>query len=77
MSRWSAYGWSAHASGLAFVVATAVVACAVVSGVLLLVPASAGTPGMSVKVTPNHGLVNGQTVRISGHGLPTLTAAVR
>jgi hypothetical protein len=45
------------------------------SGVLLLLdagPASAtvtGTPGMVVKVTPDHGLVNGQTVTISGHGL--------
>ncbi len=69
MSRWSTCRWSTHVSELSAVVASAVVACAVVSGVLLLVPASASTPGMSVKVTPNRGLVNGQAVTISGHGL--------
>jgi hypothetical protein len=56
MSRWSAY-----LSGLGAVVASAVV--------LLAGPASAGTPGMSVKVTPNRGLVNGELVTISGRGL--------
>jgi hypothetical protein len=57
--------WSTHVSGLGAVVAWAVVA----SVVLLAGPASATTPGMSVKVTPNRGLVNGQMVTISGHGL--------
>ncbi len=46
-----------------------VAASAVVSAVLLAGPASAGSAGVWVKVTPNHGLVNGQTVTISGHGL--------
>jgi hypothetical protein len=68
MSRWSAYRWSTHAPGLGAFVAFAIVACA---GVLFAGPAAAsvGTPGMVVKVTPNHGLVNGRTVTISGHGL--------
>jgi hypothetical protein len=57
--------WSTHASGLGAVVAWAVVA----SIVLLAGPASAGTSGMSVKVSPNRGLVNGEMVTISGHGL--------
>jgi hypothetical protein len=33
-------------------------------------PAQAGTPGMVVKITPNQGLKAGQTVTVTGHGLP-------
>jgi hypothetical protein len=33
-------------------------------------PAQAGTPGLVVKVTPSQGLKTGQTVVVSGHGLP-------
>ena len=36
----------------------------------LALPAGAGTPGVVVKVAPNHGLKPGQTVTVSGHGLP-------
>ena len=62
MSRWSAYRWSAHACALVAVVAAA-------SSVLLAGPATAGTPGLTVKVTPDRGLVNGQVVTVSGGGL--------
>jgi hypothetical protein len=34
------------------------------------VPAEAGTPGMVIKVTPSQGLKAGQTVTVTGHGLP-------
>ena len=63
MARWSAYRSWAHASalGVAFLVAVA-------SGVLLAGPAAAHTT-LSVKVSPDRGLVNGQVVTISGHGL--------
>jgi hypothetical protein len=66
MSRWSAYRWSAHASALG-----ATVVCATVSTVLLAGPASAGATGtvVSVKVSPDRGLVNGQIVTVSGRGL--------
>jgi hypothetical protein len=65
MSRLSEYRWSAHASALG-----ATVLCATVSTVLLAGPASAGTPGgLSVKVSPDRGLVNGQMVTVSGRGL--------
>jgi hypothetical protein len=33
-------------------------------------PAQAGTPGVVVKVSPSQGLKAGQTVTVSGHGLP-------
>jgi hypothetical protein len=74
MSRWSAYRLSAHAPTLGAAVACTAAAAAaaavvVVSGTLLAGPASAGTPGMSIKVTPNRGLVNGQLVTVSGRGL--------
>jgi hypothetical protein len=65
MSRWSANRWSAHASALG---ATVGCACAVLSGALLTAPASAGTTGQSVKVSPDRGLVNGQVVTVSGRG---------
>jgi hypothetical protein len=52
-------------------VAVAFVALAAVAGgAVLAVPAQAGTPGIVVKVTPNQGLRTGQTVAVSGHGLP-------
>jgi hypothetical protein len=36
----------------------------------MAMPAQAGTSGIVVKVTPNQGLKPGQTVVVSGHGLP-------
>lgn len=60
MSRWSAYRWTAHACALG---------AAVVSGVLLAGPATAGAAGLTVRVTPDRGLVNGQVVTVSGNGL--------
>ena len=71
MSRWSAYRWSAHASGLA---------CGRGVGCRRLrrrlrrswlagTRRRAGTAGLSVKVTPDRGLVNGQAVTVSGRGL--------
>ena len=33
-------------------------------------PPRPGRPGMVVKVTPDQGLKAGQTVTVSGHGLP-------
>ena len=64
MSRRSAYRWSPRAPVLG-----AVVVCAVGSSILLGGPASAGTTGLSVKVSPDRGLVNDQVVTVSGHGL--------
>jgi hypothetical protein len=64
MSRWSVYRCSAHASAL-----VAAVAGAAVSSALFAAPAAAGTSGVSVKVTPDRGLVNGQVVTVSGRGL--------
>lgn len=64
MSRWSAYRWSARAPVLG-----AIVVCAIGSSVLLAGPASAGTTGLSVKVSPDRGLVNGQVVIVSGRGV--------
>ena len=64
MSRWSAYRLSSHAYAL-----VATVACAAVSCVLLAGPASAGTTRLFVEVSPDRGLVNGQVVTVSGHGL--------
>jgi hypothetical protein len=61
MSRWSAYRWSTHAAALG--VAVAVVPCVLLAG-----PAAAGT-SLSVKVSPDRGLVNGQVVTVSGRGL--------
>ncbi len=73
MSRWSAYRCLAPASDLAAVVVSVFVVCAVLSGVLLAGPATpagaAGTAGLSIKVTPNRDLVNGQAVTVSGRGL--------
>ncbi len=37
-------------------------------------PAWAGTAGLSVKVTPGQGLKAGETVIVSGHGLPKSSA---
>lgn len=59
--------WSAHVPALG--AAVACVATLVVSTTLPAAPASAGTPGVSVKVTPDRGLVNGQVVTVSGRGL--------
>jgi hypothetical protein len=59
VSRWSKYPWS---------LATLVV---LVAGAALLaqpVPAGAGA-SVTVKVSPDHGLANGQVVTISGKGL--------
>jgi len=64
MSRLSVYRWQAHASALGLALAASIV----VSAVLLVGPAAAGT-GVSVKVTPDRGLVNGQLVTVSGRGL--------
>jgi Neocarzinostatin family len=36
----------------------------------LALPLAAGASGLVVKVTPNQGLKPGQTVTVSGHGLP-------
>jgi hypothetical protein len=69
MSRWSEYRWTAHASVLGTIVTSTVV-----SAVLLAGPASAGTASVYVKVTPDRGLVNGQEVTVSGHGLTHSTS---
>lgn len=63
MSRWSAYRFSAHAAAAAGAVFVALV----VSSVLLAGPSSAH-PGVSAKVSPDRGLVNGQVVTVSGRG---------
>jgi hypothetical protein len=65
MSRRSAQRCAAHAIRLGVVVASAAFATSMVGGAA---PAS-GTTSMSVKVTPDHGLVNGQRVTVSGHGV--------
>jgi hypothetical protein len=64
MSRCWAYRFSANAAALG-----AVVTCAAVSSVLLAGPASPATTGLSVKVSPDRGLVNRQVVTVSGRGL--------
>ena len=74
MSRWSAYRCLAPATDLATVVVSVFVVCGVLSGALLAGPAtpagaSTGTAGLSVKVTPDRDLVNGQAVTVSGRGL--------
>jgi hypothetical protein len=46
----------------------------VIGALALLVPAvPAGASGISVKVSPAKGLVNGQVVKVSGKGLPVTT----
>ena len=47
----------------------AVIAAGLVGTALLAAPAPAGAAGIAVKVTPNRGLVDGETVTISGRGL--------
>ncbi len=50
----------------------------IISAAVLVVPAPAtapaqaktGTPGMVIKVSPNRDLKSGQTVTVTGHGLP-------
>ena len=72
MSRWSAYRCLAPATDLAAAVVAAFVVCGVISGALLIGPSPAGasgTTGLSIKVTPDRNLVNGQAVTVSGHGL--------
>lgn len=64
MSRLSASRLAAHVPTLG----TAIVIAAT-SSILLAGPASAGNSAISVKVTPDRGLVNGQEVTVSGHGL--------
>jgi hypothetical protein len=65
MSRLLGYRWSAHAPALG-----AAVVCAIASSILLAGPAAAGTSSsLSVKVSPDRGLVNGQVVTVSGRGL--------
>jgi hypothetical protein len=56
----SMHRWSAVVAAVAGVVGAVVVA----------IPAQAGTAGVVVKVAPNQGLKPGQTVTVSGHGLP-------
>ena len=55
--------WSAVVAAVAGVVGAAVLT-------VPAVPAQAGTFGVVVKVAPNQGLKPGQTVTVSGHGLP-------
>ncbi len=58
MSRWSRSRWQAAAL------------VALGAGAALGAEAlPAGASGVSAKVSPNHGLVNGQVVTVSGHGL--------
>jgi hypothetical protein len=64
MSRWSVCRFSVHAPAL-----VAAITCAAAAGLLFAVPASAGTTSLSVKVSPDKGLVNGQVVTVSGRGL--------
>ena len=56
MDRWRAAAVGAATLGLA-------------GGVSLLTPVAAGASGVSVRVTPSSGLVNGEIVTVSGHGL--------
>jgi hypothetical protein len=68
MSRCSGYRWSALAlTPVALLAGLAVVLVAVAEAVPA--PAVGGSTRMTVKVTPSHGLVNGQTVVVSGRGL--------
>jgi hypothetical protein len=62
------YRWSVAA------VALAGIACA---GALVTAPAQAGTPGIVVKVTPSQGLRAGQSVAVTGHGLPKSSGGSR
>lgn len=63
MSRLSAYRWPVHVSAL-----SGALVGAVASGVLLASPAAAAT-SLSVRVSPDRGLVDGQVVTVSGRGL--------
>jgi hypothetical protein len=72
MSRWSVCRSTAHASALG---ATFVGVALTVWAVVLAGPASAGTVGPSLKVTPDRGLVTGREVTVSGHGLTHSAAA--
>ena len=56
MTRWSRWWWSAAALVTA-------------AGAPLVSGAAPAGAAVSVKVSPDHGLVNGQVVVISGHGL--------
>ncbi len=51
--------------------AAAAIVSGLASGAVLATPgvAAASRSGVSVKITPNHGLVGGQTVTITGRGL--------
>ena len=62
MTGWSRRWWSAAALVLAAGAARA-------TGAALKAGAATAGAGVSVKVSPDHGLVNGQVVVISGHGL--------
>jgi hypothetical protein len=65
MARRSVYRCSPRACALG-----AAVLCTFAPVILLAGPASAGTAAaVSVKVSPNRGLVNGQVVTVSGRGL--------
>jgi hypothetical protein len=66
----------APATHLAAVVVSGLVVCGVLSGALSAGPATpagasgaSGTAGLSLKVTPDRNLVDGQAVTVSGHGL--------
>jgi len=43
--------------------------CLAACALMATTPAPAGAAGISVRVTPNQGLVSGQSVTVSGHGL--------
>jgi len=60
MHRWSAVAVVAAGLGAAIVVAA-----------VLAVPAQAGSSGLVVRVSPSQGIVNGQILTITGHGLTT------
>ena len=49
--------------------AAAVIAAGLAGAALLVASAPAGASGLAVKVTPSRGLVDEQTVSITGHGL--------
>ncbi len=49
----------------------AVALAGAIGGAVPALPAQAGTTGLFVKVTPGQGLESGQTVTVSGRGLPT------
>lgn len=57
-------GWSASYRCLMLAAAF----CSVGAAWFLTASASAASPDVSVKVSPNHGLVNGQLVTVSGRG---------